>query len=309
MKTLLTFLFFLWASVAWAQDMPRELVGQQITIIVPYAPGGGSDQFSRILATKVRANTGLNLVVVNKPGASATIGTREASQAEATGLTLLGSDNAGVVMNPLMKPEGWVPRDRFTAIVITAITPQGIYVAQTSPHRTLGDILALKSPRYGCAYSMCNLFIERILGDRDAVAVPYKSTPQVQIDLSSGQLDFIGISSFDAMAMTQAGRIRPIAFGSEQRLEIYPQAGLFKDLVPDFTATNFHGVYAPKGTPRHIIEYLNRVYREALRDPEVREQFRARAVQTWDGSSEQAERYVDRQISIWRPVVERYYKP
>ena len=290
MKTLLTFLLVCGLSLsALAQDVPRELSGQQINIIVPYAPGGGSDQFSRILATKVRALTGLNLVVVNRPGAQATIGTRESSMAEPTGLTLLGSDNAGVVMNPLMRPEGWVARERFTAVVITAITPQGIYVAQNSPYQSLLDLLALKSPKYGCAYSMCNLFIERILGSRDAVSVPYKSTPQVQIDLSTGQLDFIGISSFDAMAMTQAGRIRPIAFGSDQRLDLYPQAGLFKDAVTDFTATNFHGVYAPKGTPKHIVDYLNRVYREALRDPEVREQYKARAVQTWDGSPEQAE--------------------
>jgi tripartite-type tricarboxylate transporter receptor subunit TctC len=141
------------------------------------------------------------------------------------------------------------------------------------------------------------------------VSVPYKSTPQVQIDLSTGQLQFIGISSSDALPMTQAGKIRPLAFSTEQRLDMYPQAGLFKDVIPEFTANNFHGVYAPAGTPKHLVEYLNRAYREALKDPELQEQFRLRAVHSWDGSPEQAERYIDRQTQIWRPIVERFHKP
>jgi tripartite-type tricarboxylate transporter receptor subunit TctC len=128
------------------------------------------------------------------------------------------------------------------------------------------------------------------------------------MDLSSGQLAFIGSSSSDALAMVQAGKVKPIAFSTEQRLEQYPTTPLFKDIVPDFIASNFHGVYAPAGTPRHIINYLNKVYRDALKDPEVREQFKTRAVQAYDGTPEQGDRYVDRQIKIWNPVVEKFYK-
>lgn len=297
-------------------EVPPELRGQNITVIVPYAAGGGSDVFSRMLAAKIKQQAGLNILVVNRPGALATIGTREAAEAQPTGLTLLGSDNAPVVMNPLMKTTGWVPRERFITVAVTVVTPQGIYVAQDSKFNTLGDLLAdiRRRPRdytYGCAYPMCRLFIERIMAHNrtEVVGVSYKSTPQVQMDLSTGQLQFIGISSSDALPMTQAGKIRPLAFSTERPVDLYPQAGLFKDSVPEFTANNFHGVYAPAGTPRHIVDYLNRVYRDALRDPELQEQFRARAVHSWDGSPEQAERYIDRQTAIWRPVVERYYKP
>lgn len=310
------FAFLILLSLPAFAEVPPELKGQIITVIVPYGAGGGADTFSRMLAAKIKINTGLNIVVTNKPGAFATIGAREVAEAKPDGLTLLGTDNAPVVMNPLMKPMGWIPRDSFVAVTVTVITPQGFYVAADSKYNTLNELLSdiKKDPnkfRYGCAYNLCNLFIARILNynQTEVVAVPYKSTPQVLMDLSSGQISFIGSSSSDALSMVQAGKVKPIAFSTEQRLEQYPNVPLFKDTVPDFTANNFHGVYAPRGTPKHIIEYLNKIYREALRDAEVKEQFKSRAVQGFDGSPEQSERYIDRQISIWRPIVEKFYKP
>jgi tripartite-type tricarboxylate transporter receptor subunit TctC len=316
MKKILLSLLLAVSIPAFAGDMPQELKGQTVTVIVPYAAGGGADTFSRLLAAKVKANTGLNIIVNNKPGAFATIGAREVAEAKPDGLTLLGTDNAPVVMNPLMKPVGWVPRESFTTVSLTVITPQGIYVAADSKHNTLNDLLVdiKKNPNkmaYGCAYNLCNLFIAKILSNAqaEATAVPYKSTPQVLMDLSSNQLAFIGSSSSDALAMVMAGKVKPVAFSTDTRLDQYPTVPLFKDTVPDFTASNFHGVYAPAGTPRHIINYLNKVYREALKDTEVREQFKTRAVQAFDGTPEQGDRYVDRQTRNWAPIVERFYKP
>lgn len=314
-KILLSFALFLSATVS-AVEMPQELRGQTITIIVPYAAGGGADTFSRMLAARIKVNTGLSIVVNNKPGAFATIGAREVAESKPDGLTLLGTDNAPVVMNPLMKPVGWVPRESFSTVSLTVITPQGIYVAADSKYNSLTELLTdvKKDPNkfsYGCAYNLCNLFISKIMShtQTEATAIPYKSTPQVLMDLSSGQLAFIGSSSSDALAMVQAGKVKPIAFSTEQRLEQYPTTPLFKDLVPDFVVSNFHGVYAPSGTPKHIITYLNKVYREALKETEVREQFKTRAVYAYDGTPEQGDRYVDRQIKIWGPVVEKFYKP
>jgi tripartite-type tricarboxylate transporter receptor subunit TctC len=296
--------------------MPSEIKGQTVTVVVPYGAGGGADTFSRLLAAKIKTNTGLNVVVNNKPGAFATIGAREVAEAKPDGLTLLGTDNAPVVMNPLMKPIGWVPRESFTTVSLTVITPQGIYVAADSKYNTLNELVAdvKKDPKkfsYGCSYNLCNLFVATILAHAkaEATAVPYKSTPQVLMDLSSNQINFIGSSSSDALAMVQAGKVKPIAFSTDTRLELYPNVSLFKDTVPDFTASNFHGVYAPAGTPKHIVNYLNKVYREALKDSDVREQFRARAVQAFDGTPEQSDRYVDRQLKNWAPVVERFHKP
>jgi tripartite-type tricarboxylate transporter receptor subunit TctC len=104
MKKLVILFLALFTTTVFA-NVPAELKGQTITVIVPYAAGGGADTFSRMLAAKVKANTGLSIVVSNKPGAFATIGAREVAEAKPDGLTLLGTDNAPVVMNPLMKPQ------------------------------------------------------------------------------------------------------------------------------------------------------------------------------------------------------------
>jgi tripartite-type tricarboxylate transporter receptor subunit TctC len=311
----LSILLLLFVSAFASAQVPAELKGQTITVIVPYGPGGGADTFNRMFANKVKQNTGLNIVVVNKAGAFATIGTREVAESKPDGLTLLGTDNSPIVFNPLVHQQGAVPRESFKAILVTVITPQGVYVKADSKYNTLNQLLEdiKKDPSkftYGCAYQMCNLFLERLMHQINStvVSIPYKSTPQVLMDLVNGQLSFVGTSSSDALGLTQGGKLKPIGFGTDNVVDIYPTVPLFKNSVPNFTATNFHGLYAPVDTPQYIVVYLNKVYREAMRDPEIQEQLRSRAVMAFDGSPDDAEKYITRQINNWKPIVEKFYK-
>jgi tripartite-type tricarboxylate transporter receptor subunit TctC len=311
----LTVLFLLFFTSTVFAEIPPELKGQTITVVVPYGAGGGSDIFARMFAAKVKQNTGLNIVVTNKAGAFATIGTKEVAESKPDGLTLLGTDNGPIVFNPLIKQQGFVPRESFKAILVTVITPQGVYVKADSKYNTLNQLLddIKKDPNnftYGCAYQMCNLFLSRILSHIDAtvVSVPYKSTPQVLTDLINGQLSFIGTSSADALGLTQGGKVKPIGFGTDVPVDIYPNVPLFKNSIPNFTATNFHGVYAPADTPQHIVVYLSKIYRDAMKDPEIQEQIRSRGVVAFDGDSIASERYITRQITNWKPVVEKFHK-
>jgi tripartite-type tricarboxylate transporter receptor subunit TctC len=308
-------LFLLFFTTATFAEIPPELKGQTITIVVPYGAGGGSDIFARMFSAKVKQNTGLNIVVINKAGAFATIGTREVAESKPDGLTLLGTDNGPIVFNPLVKQQGYVSRESFKTILVTVITPQGIYVKADSKYNTLTHLLEdiKKDPNsftYGCAYQMCNLFLSRILShiDTTVVSVPYKSTPQVLTDLISGQISFIGTSSADALGLTQGGKVKPIGFGTDTPVDIYPNVPLFKNSVPNFTATNFHGLYAPADTPQHIVVYLSKVFRETMRDPEIQEQIKSRGVVGFDGDASTSEKYVTRQINNWKPVVEKFYK-
>lgn len=107
----LTVLFLLFFTSTVFAEIPPELKGQTITVVVPYGAGGGSDIFARMFAAKVKQNTGLNIVVTNKAGAFATIGTKEVAESKPDGLTLLGTDNGPIVFNPLIKQQGFVPRE------------------------------------------------------------------------------------------------------------------------------------------------------------------------------------------------------
>ena len=105
-KFLLTALTVILYNSAWAMDMPRELRGQTVTIVVPYAAGGNGDFWFRLLARQVTTNTGLTLVVINKPGAQGNIGANDVAMARPDGMTLLGTDSTTLVLNPLMNVKG-----------------------------------------------------------------------------------------------------------------------------------------------------------------------------------------------------------
>jgi tripartite-type tricarboxylate transporter receptor subunit TctC len=297
-------------------EVPPEIKGKTVTIVVPYGAGGGSDTFSRMFATKVSAMTGVSINVVNKPGAFATIGTKDVAESKPDGLTLLGAEGGPIVFNPLMKQPNYVEKDRLVTIVVTVLTPQGIFVPANSKYNTLDELLkdVKADPKkfvYGCSYNMCNLYIERILSHIgvEVTAIPYKSSPQMLVDVSTNNIQFAGSTSSDTLTLVQGGKIKPLAFGTNQRLENYPNTPLFRDSVPGFVAVNFHGLYAPAGTPKSVVEFFNRAYREVLKDPEIKEELRKRAVLYVDLDQPSAERFVNQQIQLWKPIVEKFYKP
>lgn len=303
------------AVPAWSKlEVPKELQGRTVAVVVPYAAGGQSDGWNRILAARIKENTGLDMVIVNKPGAEALIGTSFVARAPADGTTLLGAESSPLVLAPLLKDPNAVPRDRFVTINVGYLSAQGFYVRTDSKYRTLKDLMddVQANPgrvNIGHSHIMSKLMVQRTMGEINGQYndIPYKGIAPAITDLLGGHVDVI-VGAPIVLQQVRAGKVRVLAFSSPKRLEEFPQVGLIRDRVPGFAVENFGGVWAPAGTPRHIVDFFNQAYRQAARDPASQEFLKNTAAGLFDGTPEEAERFVQNKENFWRPVVTRYVK-
>jgi tripartite-type tricarboxylate transporter receptor subunit TctC len=299
---------------ALATEMPTELRGQTVTIVVPYAAGGQSDSWYRLLTRQVTANTGLNMVIVNKPGAGSNIGTAEVAAARPNGLTLLGTDSTSLVLNPLMNLKGSSSKYQFSTVSVNLVTAQGIYVAPNSKYNNLKELLTdLKKDsskiNYGCSTAVCQISMARLLDyyKIDMPMIRYNSTPQILTDVIGGILTF-GPTDPTGLNMARSGKVKPIAFSGENPIKEFSKVGLYKDAIPGFVVENFVGLWAPAGTPAHIVNYYNSVFRDAVNSQETQDIVAQRGSRTLDLTVSGSDAYVARSIYVWKPLVDRYYR-
>jgi tripartite-type tricarboxylate transporter receptor subunit TctC len=299
---------------ALATEMPTELRGQTVTIVIPYAAGGQSDSWYRLLTRQVTTNTGLNMVIVNKPGAGSNIGTAEVAAARPTGLTLLGTDSTSLVLNPLMNLKGSSSKYQFSTVSVNLVTAQGIYVAPNSKYNNLKELITdLKKDsskiNYGCSTAVCQISMARMLDyyKIDMPMIRYNSTPQILTDVIGGTLTF-GPTDPTGLNMSRSGKVKPIAFSGEHTIKEFPKVGLYKDIIPGFVVENFVGLWAPAGTPTHIVNYYNSVFRDAVNSQETQDIVAQRGSRTLDLTVSGSDAYVARSIHVWKPLVDRYYR-
>jgi tripartite-type tricarboxylate transporter receptor subunit TctC len=305
---------FILTATANSADMPQELRGQTVNLVIPYAAGGNADTWYRLLIRQVTTNTGLNIVIVNKPGAGSNIGTAEVAAARPNGLTLLGTDSTSLVLNPLMNLKGSSSKYQFSTVSVNLVTAQGIYVAPNSKYNNLKELLAdLKKDsskiNYGCSTAVCQISMARLLDyyKIDMPMIRYNSTPQILTDVIGGTLTF-GPTDPTGLNMARGGKVKPIAFSGENPIKEFAKVGLYKDVIPGFVVENFVGLWAPAGTPTHIVNYYNSVFRDAVNSPETQDVVAQRGSRTLDLTVSGSDAYVARSIHMWKPLVDRYYR-
>jgi tripartite-type tricarboxylate transporter receptor subunit TctC len=313
LKALVMTLALSLAMPVWAQiPVPKELQGKTVTVVVPYPPGGQSDNWNRLTAAKVRELTGLNIVIVNKSGGNGLIGAAEVAKAKPDGLTLLGSESSPLVLGPLTQEPGFVPRDQFVTILASYKTSQGFYVRADSKYKNFKELLddAKKEPgKLNIAYVtlVTELVLKQTAGELGLKVsqIPYKGTGPAITDLLGGHVDAL-VAPPVVLEQVRGGKARVLAFSGPNRLPGLANVDLLKEFVPGLIVENFGGMWAPAGTPKHIVDFYNRVYREAFRDPASQEFLRAGAAGLFDGSPEEAERFVQSNVNFWRPIVAKY---
>lgn len=268
------FLVLAGEPTAIAQEFPTR----PIRVIVPYAPGGGTDNLIRLLAPAVSRTIGQQLIVDNRPGGDTLIGTRQVAQAEPNGYTLLAQSETDV-LGPLVKDRTYDPLQTFTGVVTEATAPIIMTIHASIEAKTLAELVALAKKRPGTlnfassgVTSTTRLAAEqfKIETGADIVGIPYKGTGASIADSVAGtvQLLFGGISS--VKQHVEAGRLRALAVTGSKRNRAMP-------MVPTFSEAGYPGVdiqaawmiFVPKSTPPAIVQKLNEHFVRALKDPEM----------------------------------------
>ena len=261
-------------SWAGAQDYPTK----PVRLIVGVAPGGGVDTLTRSIAARLAESFKQTVVVDNRTGAGSSIATELTARATPDGHTLM-MVTASLVIYPAMYRASYDPVRDFAPVTQVVTVPLLVVINPAVPAQTAGELITLAKGRPGTinyASSGSGSFIHltgelfKVATGTDLVHIPYKGNAAVYPDLIAGQtqLGFTAISS--AMPHVKSGRLRGLAVTSRARSKGVPEfPSLAEAGVPGFDVTQWYGVVAPAGTPRPVIDRLQREIAAVLQQPEV----------------------------------------
>ncbi|MEO8321384.1 MAG: tripartite tricarboxylate transporter substrate binding protein [Bradyrhizobium sp.] len=239
-----------------------------IKIVVPFAPGGGTDVVARTLAQEMSKDLGVSVIIENKPGAGTIIGTQAVATSAPDGYTLLMGTFANAV-NPSLNPK--LPYDAhndFAAVALVARSFNLVVVNKASPITSIPELIAaakaepdkLSYGTYGTgtsAHLAGELF--KYMAKVNLLTVSYRGAAPAITDLLGGQIQVIFTTVASAASLVESGQLRAIAVTSAQRSPAFPQLPTVSEAgVPGYAAEAWYGVYAPAKTPPEIIDRLNK---------------------------------------------------
>ena len=295
-----------------AQDYPTRT----ITIVVPYPPGGGVDAMARVIADKLSVALKQQVIVDNRAGGSGIVGTRSVIKSAPDGYTLMLGHSGSISINPgLYKNAGFDPRKDFAPIGLVAAMPLALLANPKFPARTVAEVISLAkqegakfnmgSSAVGTGSYMCaELF--KATTRADMTIVPYKGTAQFLNDILGGHMP-IGFTVIPpAYGNIQAGSIRAIAVTSPKRTSVLPDVPTAAESgLPGFEAVLHYGLLAPAGTPKAIIERLNKELRALVTSEDVKKRIASDGGDPLTSSPEEYAADIDREETKWAALIKK----
>lgn len=295
-------------AAPWPQARP-------IRFIVPFAPGGTTDIIARILTAEMSRRLGQTILVENRPGAGATLGTGQVAQAAPDGYTLVLSVISAMVVGKVLYGDRvtWDPDRDFAHVAMVMSTPYLILVRPDFPARSLAELVALakRDPNalnYGSSGigSMPHLVMMRFQAAAGITMthVPYRGAAQIATDIAGGVLPMMVDSLTGASANIRSGALRPLAHSWPERIPAFPDIPTFRELgFADLVVDGWSGIAAPARTPRPILERLAAVTREALEAPDVVRRYAETATAQGRLTLDDAQRFVREELAAWTPII------
>jgi len=287
-----------------------------ITLIVPFAAGGATDQLARQLGKHLSTVMGQSFVIENRAGAGGTVGARIASRAEPDGYTLIMGTNASHAISATVnKNLPYDPIKDFEAISLVAHVPQVLMVHPSVPVSNVGELVAhaKKHPgevNFGSAGNgtpgHLGMELFKIMTDTDMTHIPFQGGNPALIALSGGQVQMMADNVSTALPQIKAGKVKAIAVTSATRSGALPDLPTIAEQgVAGFESGSWFALFAPAGTPKEIVARLNQETIKALNAPEVRETLTAQGAEPGGGTPEDLTRLVRDDIEKWSKVVQR----
>jgi tripartite-type tricarboxylate transporter receptor subunit TctC len=293
-----------------AQDFPTR----PITLVIPFAPGGSTTIVGRGVAEKMSTLLGEKIIVDNRPGAGGTVGTRAVAKSEPDGYTLLLGYTGTLAIGPsLYKNVGYDPRKDFAPIGMIGNAPNSLVVNPSFAPKTVGELIAYAkanrgtvnfgSAGAGTASHITGEYFARAAGIT-LVHIPYKGTGPALTDLLGGHIPMAFAPIPASHTNVTAGKLRALAVTSTQRSGLLPDVPTIAESgLPGFDASLYYGLAAPAGTPRPIIDKLNKALRDALASDEVKRQLGNDGTDITPGSPEDYAALIDKDEKKWAQLV------
>ena len=297
---------------ASAQTFPSK----QITLIVPFTAGGPTDTLARILTERMSRTLGQTVIVENTTGAAGTIGVARVARAAPDGYTIGIGHWSTHVVNPAIYPLTFDVLNDFEPLALIATNPQLLVSRKDFPANDLASLIAQVKANgdkttagtsgVGAASHIGGLYFEQKTGAKLRF-IPYRGGGPALQDLVAGQIDIMFDQAANSIPQIQAGKIKAFAVTAKERLKALPDIPTVDEAgLPGLYIAVWHGLWAPKGTPKAVTAKLTSAILEALADPQVRARFEALGQEIPEPAQQtpQALRaYHEAEIKLWWPLI------
>jgi tripartite-type tricarboxylate transporter receptor subunit TctC len=296
-------------SLAHAQSWPE---GRQITLLVPFPAGGGTDVVARVIADRLGAITKGRFIVENRPGGGGSIGYLAATRAPPDGLTVMLTSSAVATMPFLYPSKGYEPLRDLMPVSMVAAAPSLLCVGPSVSARTLAEFVAEARKRpgeltYASAGIGSGLHLSAELFNKLAGVsikhVPYKGAALATGDLLGGRIDMIVDNLPSVRPLVEGGKLRALGITSRGRSKLAPEVPPIADVVPDYEFVAWFGVYLPAKAPAGMAEALHAALAQVSASPDIQERTAVLGIEVSATSPAEFRAFMEADMAKWGRLV------
>jgi tripartite-type tricarboxylate transporter receptor subunit TctC len=313
MRQLMAAAGFLAALALPAPAEAQEWPTKQVTLIVPFSAGGTTDLFARLLSQHLQQKTGQPFIVENRAGAGGNLGAQLVARAAPDGTTFLVGTVSTHAINPFIYTK--LPYDTvkdFQPVSLIARLPNILVVHPDLPVKTVPELIAYLQANpdkmsYGSSGTGTSIHLAaelfKIKTGTTMTHVPFRSSGDIMNNLTGGHINLAFDNITLAWTQVKAGRLRALAVTSTERSAIAPDVPVMADTIPGFEATSWHGVFAPAGTPKTIVDAMAAEMKRILELPDVKEKLAEIGAIAAPMTPEEFVKFIDGERAKWSEVV------
>lgn len=291
----------------------EEYPSKSVTIIVPFAAGGNTDAFARLVGQELDKRFGQRFIIENKPGAGGNVGLGDLSRAKADGYTLgMGTVSSNAINQTLYKVLPYDKDKGFAPVSLVATLPNVLVVNPKLSVKTVPELIDLlkKEPgKHTYASSGVGTSIHlagELFSTRAGVKmthVSYKSSSQAIMDVVAGHVDMMFDNIPTAAEQVKAGKVLSLAVTSAGKADLLPETPTMASYFPGFEATSWHGLFAPPGTPPEIVEKVSKAVGEILREPAMRQKLEGMGAKPEGNTPAEFAKFIDVETKKWAETI------
>lgn len=295
-----------------AADTAWPAPGKNITLVLPFAAGSGTDSTTRLISKELAVGLGTNIVIENKPGANGSIAASYVARAEPDGYTIFVTTNTSHSANPyLLKNMTYDPIKDFTPIARTGDLPFMLVINPEIPANSVAELIALakKDPgKYSYASGSSSAIVSgatfATMAGIELLHIPYKSSPPALTDVIAGRVSMMFIDVPTGLPHVKGKALKALAGTTLKRSALLPDLPTMDEAgVKGFDITSWQGYLGPANLPKPIVTRLNAEIRKVIERPDIRDALANRGMEAFSGTPESFDAFLKDQLVVWEKLI------
>ena len=299
------------ACTATSAQAQSNYPTRNITLVLPFAAGSGTDTTTRLIGKELGVALGVNTVIDNKAGANGSIAASYVARSAPDGYTLFVTTNTTHSANPyLLKIMSYDPVKDFTPIARTGDLPFMLVINPEIPANSVAELIALakKEPgKFSYASGSSSAIVSGAtfarLAGIDLLHIPYKSSPPALTDVIAGRVSMMFIDVPTGLPHVNAKALKALAVTTKKRSALLPQLPTMDDTVKGFDITSWQGYLGPANMPKEIVTKLNAEIRKIIERPDIKNQLAERGMEAFSGTPEEFDAFLKEQLVLWEKLI------